>query len=53
MRWSKMIKTKIVETVEEFDGDGKLLRRTVTETEETDDNPAEYQHTFTPYVPNK
>lgn len=35
-----MIKTKTVETVEEFDKDGCLLRRTVTETNETNDDPA-------------
>lgn len=46
-----MTKTKIVETVEEFDMDGRLLKRTVTETEETDDNPARYTHTSAPYVP--
>ena len=44
-----MIKTKIVETVEEYDADGKLVRRTVTETEETDDNPTMY--TISHYVP--
>lgn len=34
-----MTKTHTVETVEEFDENGKLLKRTVTETDETDDNP--------------
>lgn len=46
-----MIKTKIVETVEEFDTDGRLLRRTVAETEETDDNPVRYPYTTAPYMP--
>lgn len=44
-----MIKTKTVETVEEYDVDGKLVKRTVTETEETDDNPTMY--TISPYAP--
>ena len=46
-----MIKRKIVETVEEYDKNGKLVTRTVTETEETDDNPVQYVHSTTPYVP--
>lgn len=46
-----MIKTKTVETVEEFDESGRLLKRTVTETEEVDDNPARYVHTTSPQVP--
>ena len=46
-----MIKTKIVETVEEYDADGKLVKRTVTETEETDDNPTQYVHSISPYAP--
>lgn len=45
-----MIKSKTIETVEEFDKDGRLLRRTITETEETDDNPTRYTHTSTPAV---
>lgn len=46
-----MIKSTTVETVEEFDKDGSLLRRTVTETESTDDNPTCYTHTSFPYSP--
>lgn len=46
-----MITTKIVETIEEYDTDGKLVKRTVTETEETDDNPTKYVHTTSPYMP--
>lgn len=46
-----MIKTKTVETVEEFDETGKLLKRTVTETEETNDSPTQYTHTSAPYIP--
>lgn len=45
-----MVTTKTIEIVEEFDKDGRLLRRTVTETEETDDNPAHYTHTSTPTI---
>ena len=46
-----MTKTHIVETVEEFDENGKLLKRTVTETDETDDDPVLYTHTTYPYTP--
>lgn len=46
-----MIKTKTVETVEEFDKDGKLVKKTVTETEETDDNPTRCVHTNAPIIP--
>lgn len=46
-----MIKTKTVETIEEFDRDGLLIKKTVTETEETDDSPIRYAHTSTPYAP--
>lgn len=46
-----MTKTHIVETVEEYDDNGNLLKRTVTETDETDDNPARYVHTTSPYIP--
>ena len=45
-----MTKTHIVETVEEYDENGNLLKRTVTETDETDDNPARYVHTTSPYT---
>lgn len=33
-----MIKRDIVETVYEYDNEGKLFRKTVTETHENDDN---------------
>lgn len=46
-----MTKTRIVETVEEYDDNGNLLKRTVTETDETDDNPVRYVHTTSPYIP--
>ncbi len=46
-----MIKTKTVETVDEFDEKGVLLKRTVTETEETDDNPVRYAYTSAPHLP--
>lgn len=45
-----MIKTKTVETMEEFDKDGRLLKRTVTETEEVDDSPVRYTHTSSPCI---
>lgn len=39
-----MVKTKTVETIEEYDENGKLVKRTVTETEETDDTPVRYSY---------
>ena len=46
-----MIKTKTIETIEEYDSDGKLVRKTTTETEETNDNPTQYIYTSAPYMP--
>lgn len=43
-----MIKRKIVETVEEYDANGKLVRKTTTETEE-DDTTESYPHTYPAY----
>lgn len=43
-----MIKTKTVETIEEFDENGKLAKKTTIETEETDENPTWYNMTTTP-----
>ena len=43
-----MTKTHIVETVEEFDENGKLLMRTVTETDETTDEQICHTHTIFP-----
>lgn len=48
-----MIKTKTVETVEEYDETGRMIKRTVTETEETNDSPAGYTHTSVPVMPCK
>ena len=45
-----MVKTKTVETIEEYDENGKLVKRTVTETEETDDSPVHYSHQTVPWV---
>ncbi len=45
-----MVKTKTVETIEEYDENGKLVKRTVTETEETDDSPVRYSHQTVPWV---
>lgn len=42
-----MIKRDIVETVYEYDNEGKLLRKIVTETHENDDRTSV---TWTPYV---
>ena len=46
-----MTKTHTVETVEEFDENGNLLKRTVTETDETDDTPVWSTSTVSPYIP--
>lgn len=46
-----MIKTKTIETIEEFDEGGNLLRKTITETEEINDDPIKYTHTSAPYIP--
>lgn len=42
-----MIKRKIIETVEEYSIDGKLLNRTTTETEETEEAPYRYPYVST------
>lgn len=46
-----MIKTKITEIVEEFDENGKLVKKTTTEREETDDSPTAYKYVTIPYHP--
>lgn len=48
-----MIKTKTIETVEEFDENGKLVKKTTTEREETDDSPTSYKYVTIPYHPAK
>ena len=35
-----MTKTHIIETIEEYDGNGKITRKTVTETTEENNDPA-------------
>lgn len=45
-----MVKTKTVETIEEYDENGKLVKKTVTETEETDDSPVRYSYKTVPWV---
>lgn len=47
-----MVKTKTVETIEEYDEKGKLVKRTVTETEEMDDSPVRYSYQTTPCIPS-
>ena len=37
-----MVKTKIVETIEEHNENGELVKRTITENEEIDDTPIRY-----------
>ena len=44
-----MIKRKTVETVYEYDKDNKIVRKTITETEEEDTN--DYRPGYTPYFP--
>lgn len=46
-----MVKTKIVETVEEYDENGKLLKRTVTEKESNDDSAILYTPQISPWCP--
>ena len=46
-----MIKRKITETVEEYDDYGDLVKRTITETEETDDAMMATTTTSAPYMP--
>lgn len=46
-----MIKSKTIETIEEFDENGRLLKKTVTEREEADDSPVQYTHTSAPWIP--
>lgn len=46
-----MIKRKITETVEEYDKDGKVVRKTTTETEETDETPVQRTYPFAPLLP--
>lgn len=47
-----MIKRDIVETVYEYDTEGKLMRKTVTETHEEDTNLTRSDYITTPYSPN-
>ena len=47
-----MTKTHTIETIEEYDNFGRLIKKTITETTETDDCPISYTHTFTPYSDN-
>lgn len=44
-----MIKRKVIETVEEFDANGKLTRKVTTETTEDDDSP-QRDYVTIPYV---
>ena len=46
-----MTKRKITETVYEYDKDGKVTKKTVTETEEEDDTIYVPSWTQTPYTP--
>jgi len=49
-----MITRHIVETVKEYNEDGKLVSEKTTETDETDDDTTKYEHVsrpITPYLP--
>lgn len=49
-----MIKRKTIETIKEYDENGKLIRETVTETTEDDNNtyyPYQPYYPTTPYSP--
>lgn len=48
-----MIKSKIVETIEEYDESGRIVKKTVTEREETDDSPVGYTYASAPIMPFK
>lgn len=43
-----MIKKDIIETIYEYDKEGKLIKKTVTETHEENNTPI-YQYTWPPY----
>ena len=45
-----MIKRTIKETIDEYDNEGKMIRKTVTETKEEDNNPNLFQYTTTPCI---
>ena len=45
-----MIKRKIIETTEEYNDDGKLIRKTTIETTEDDETPISYP--YYPIYPN-
>lgn len=46
-----MIKRTITETIYEYDEEGKMTRKIITETKEEDDNkPMQFQYTTTPYI---
>ena len=45
-----MIKRTIKETIYEYDNEGKMIRKTVTETKEEDNNPNLFRYTTTPYI---
>jgi len=46
-----MIKRKIIETIKEYDENGKLTRETITETTEDDNNTYYPQQPYAPFVP--
>lgn len=49
-----MTKTRTVETIEEFNNEGKLVRKTTTETtEESDATDRWYPYTIPTYDPNQ
>lgn len=45
-----MIKRTIKETIYEYDNEGKMIRKTVTETKEEDNNPNLFKYTTTPCI---
>lgn len=46
-----MIKRTITETIYEYDEEGKITRKIITEIKEEDDNkPMQFQYTTTPYI---
>lgn len=46
-----MIKRKTIETIKEYDENGKLTRETITETTEDDNNTYYPYQPYTPFTP--
>ena len=47
-----MTKRHVVETVEEYDDNGKMTRKTITETDEEDNSKYTWNYPYPVYTPN-